>query len=129
MPLPPTVFVEDEEHNVVEAVRITHSQRILHHLDTVWWPLAERAAQFVRSGKFEAFIITCIMLNTIVLSIEHPFMDSRLELALCVANLVSWMCVCVCACEHDNRTKHRRTSRLDNASNLGTSPGWDIGLI
>lgn len=88
-PLTPTVIVQDQDENVVERVEAPPWQRFMHHVDIIWLPLARRTGGFVRSTKFEVFIIVCILLNTVILAIEHPFMDPALELSLCIVNLVS----------------------------------------
>lgn len=48
----------------------------------------------VLSTGFEIFIGACIVINTILLAIEGPFIDEKLGLGLCICNVVSQSLAC-----------------------------------
>ena len=49
----------------------------------------ELLRRLLLSVGFEIFIGACIIINTIVLAIEHPFIDADIGVALCICNVVS----------------------------------------
>ena len=54
-----------------------------------WRPISVKFLPIAQSNAMEGIIMTCIIANTIVLAVEHPFMSRHLEQALCSINVVS----------------------------------------